>query len=138
MRKVQVLFPNKRSVFFNQGLNYCYLPKPDYAECKDNLLKAKALDPHHFDINYALGLVALKNHGYAEGRKYIREALQIQPQNPVVVFLLAWSHYKEGDIEKALPLAKQALDLSPNNARFVSFLKGIEEAQKELIKDSES
>ncbi len=138
MHKVQVLFPNERSVFFNQGLNYCYLPKPDYAQCKDNLLKAKALDPHHFNTNYALGLVTLKNHDYPEGRKYLQEALQIQLQNPVAIFLLAWSHYKEGDIEKALPLAKQALDLSPNNARFVSFLKKIEAAQKEVTKDSES
>lgn len=140
MRKVQVLFPNERSVFFNQALKFCYLPKPDYAECKDNLLKAKALDPNHFDINYALGLVALKNDGYVEGRKYLQEALQIQPKNTVVLFLLAWSHYKEGDIEKALPLAKLALDLSPktNHAKIASMLKKIEEAQKELIKDSEA
>ncbi len=137
MSEVQVLFPSEKSVFFNQGLNYCYLRKPDYAACKDNLLKAKSLDPHHFDTNYALGLVTLKNHDYAEGRKYLQKALQIQPQHPVAVFLLAWSHYKEGDMEKALPLAKQALVFSPNNARFVSFLKKIEEAQKDVIKDSE-
>ena len=58
----------------------------------------------------------------------------------MVLFLLAWSHYKDGDIEKALPLAKQALDLSPktNHEKIASMLKKIEEAQKELIKDSEA
>ena len=69
MRKVQVLFPNEKLVFFNQALNFCYLPKPDYAACKDNLLKAKALDPHNFDTNYALGLVTLKNRWLCRGKE---------------------------------------------------------------------
>lgn len=51
-----------------------------------------------------------------EGLAYLEKAWEFAPGDPALADSLAWAHYKNGDIEKALGYSKIAIEEMPNNA----------------------
>ena len=82
------------------------------------------------------GAVAGQRKDYALAANYYRRALEVQPQNPVILNDLAWMLGRTGDV-RALDYAEQAYKLAPNQPAIMDTLGVLQVEQGQVAKGTE-
>lgn len=106
--------PENADVLYARALIAEKLNKLDVLEA--DLLKI--LDKHPNDVRTlnALGYTLTdKTDRYDEADRYLQKALQLQPDEPVVIDSFGWLLYKKGLPDRALPYLKRAYEKQPEN-----------------------
>lgn len=82
------------------------------------------------------GAVAGQRKDYTQAANYYRRALEIQPQNPVILNDLAWMLGRTGDA-RAIGYAEQAYKLAPNQPAIMDTLGALQVEQGQVAKGTE-
>ncbi len=73
-----------------------------------------------------LGYIAIRGLGnYDRGIRWIEQALELDPENPSLLFSLGTASQHVGDLVKAELYLKQALDIIPDNPDYIRELKSV-------------
>lgn len=76
-------------------------------------------NPDDFDSNMQLGTYYLKKEEIGTAIPYFEKACLIRKKNPELLFLLANAHKLEGNLASAEKYFQSALELEPNNYKFI-------------------
>lgn len=91
------------------------------------LLEAVRRNPMDAFLWYQQGVFAQKNNKVSDAIKAYEQAIKLNPQHALALNNLAWLLFEqEGDLQRALKLAREALDIEPTNSAFQDTLKQIE------------
>jgi tetratricopeptide (TPR) repeat protein len=81
------------------------------------LQKALELQPGNIRVQSLLGLQFVEGSYYQEAIRFLSRAVELNPAEPTLRFLLIQAHYKNQDSVKALQLAEEALKRFPKLAQ---------------------
>lgn len=81
--------------------------------------RAHELDPSQWISAYLLGLNNLKDNKYEEAQQQLANALILRPNDPDILYSLAYASYYLKDIPVALSSIRKALSLAPTNPAIV-------------------
>jgi tetratricopeptide (TPR) repeat protein len=99
--------------YYNLGNAYSDLGKLDEASLV--FIKALKIDPDFSSAAYNLGIVQIQSEKYKDGILSLQELLKKQPDNTLVMKVLAWGYYKSGDSDGAVEVYKLILDIDIQN-----------------------
>ena len=104
--------PDNAEVLYARALIAEKLNKLDVLEA--DLLKILEKNPDDVRTLNALGYtLADKTERYEDADRYLQKALQLQPDEPVVIDSFGWLLYKKGMADRALPFLKRAYEKQP-------------------------
>jgi tetratricopeptide (TPR) repeat protein len=107
-------FPNQKELLYTRALILERINKLDLAEI--DLKKILAIDPNNFEALNALGYTLLNNSGrYVEAEKLLQKALDLEPNEAVIIDSFGWLQFKLGHLDKALKYLQQAYERQPEN-----------------------
>ena len=137
LEKARDLDPDNVKVYLYMGTYH--VSEKEYAKAIEDFLAAarkdkKAVEPLiHLSLLYSQA----ENPSYINGNlaeKYALKALELSPENPMVLDALAAAHFAKGEYDLAIAKEKEALELAPDNtflkerlAKFESTIKGTAE-----------
>jgi tetratricopeptide (TPR) repeat protein len=100
--------------YFAIGMAYFEMGK--FAEAEQWLNRAKAKDKTMTASAYNLGRIAFETGRYKDALKYFESILKRDPNNVLALKAAAYTHIRNGDIEKAAALYDKVLALVPESA----------------------
>ena len=107
-------FPNQKELLYTRALILERINKLDLAEI--DLKKILAIDPNNFEALNALGYTLLNNSGrYVEAEKLLQKALDLEPNEAVIIDSFGWLQFKLGHLDQALKYLQQAYERQPEN-----------------------
>ncbi|MFZ9609766.1 MAG: tetratricopeptide repeat protein [Methylococcales bacterium] len=107
-------FPNQKELLYTRALILERINKLDLAEI--DLKKILAIDPNNFEALNALGYTLLNNSGrYVEAEKLLQKALDLDPNEAVIIDSFGWLQFKLGHLDQALKYLQQAYERQPEN-----------------------
>jgi tetratricopeptide (TPR) repeat protein len=93
-----------------------------------------------FNVYMAVSYLAFENEApvlWGTGRWTLDKALEIKPDSPDAVLLLAWSHYRDRDLAGAISTARRVITLDPDFAKawlgLGLFLRENEDASEAVV-----
>lgn len=95
------------------GMCAAKINKPQ--EALTALTYAYRLNPHDFDVNYAIGLACFQNKEYEKAIPCLKKALVVNNDAEGLFFLLGQCYYNAHHYHECLPCFKKALDEDPQN-----------------------
>ncbi len=106
--------PNDRDLLYTRALVAERMDRLDVLE--GDLLKILAKNPDDAGALNALGYTLVdRTDRYREAEVYLHKALQLQPDEAVIIDSYGWLQYKLGDHAEALKLLQRAYDKQPEN-----------------------
>jgi len=106
--------PDSAPAYFNIGA--AYETKGDIENATANYNKAVELDPMMLDAWLALGDLNGKLKKWPEGMEALGKALEIKPDQPIVLFNYGAYAFNAGDIDVAQGAFQKLVDTDPNHA----------------------
>lgn len=104
--------PDNAEILYARALIAEKLNRLDVLE--SDLLKILEKNPDDVRTLNALGYTLTdKTERYDEADRYLQRALQLQPDEPVVIDSFGWLLYKKGMADRALPYLKRAYEKQP-------------------------
>ena len=99
----------KESILFMRGSMYEKMKKFDAAETE--FRKVLEINPKNASaLNYLGYMLADRNVRVNDAVGYIKEALEIEPNNPAYLDSLGWAYYRTGDLAQAEEYLRRAVD----------------------------
>lgn len=99
----------KESIAFMRGAMYEKMKKFDAAETE--FRKVLESNPKNASaLNYLGYMLADRNVRLPDALKYIKEAVELEPNNGAYLDSLGWAYYRTGDLPKAEEYLKRAVD----------------------------
>ncbi len=87
-----------------------------YPDAERAFLQALDRDPQHApSLNYLGYMLAERGERLGDSVKYIRRALDVEPDNPSYLDSLGWAYYKADKLDEAEAPLKRASELLPTN-----------------------
>lgn len=106
--------PDSRDLLYTRALVAERIDRLDVLE--NDLLKILAKNPDDAGALNALGYTLVdRTERYQEAEAYLQKALQLQPDEAVIIDSYGWLQYKLGNTEAALKYLRQAYDIQPEN-----------------------
>ncbi len=99
--------------YYNLGNSYRDLGKFKDAELV--LARAVQIDPSFYSAAYNLGMVQILSGEYKKGIGNLNLLLEKEPGNTLVLKVLAWGYYKNGDTFQAIAVYKKILNIDTCN-----------------------
>ncbi len=99
--------------YYNLGNSY-----RDLGKLKDSelvLARAVQIDPSFYSAAYNLGMVQIVSGEYKKGIRSLKSLLKKDPENTLVLKVLAWGYYKKGDVFNAIEIYKKVLKIDIDN-----------------------
>ena len=88
--------------------------KPEIVEA--DLKKILAVEPNNVEALNALGYTLLgKSSRYADAEKYLQKAINLEPDEAVIIDSYGWLQFKLGNTERALDYLQQAYEKQQEN-----------------------
>ncbi len=78
-------------------------------------IRALQIDPSFPSAAYNLGIVHIQSGAYKQGLDVLNDLLKRNPENTVVMKILAWGYYKKGDIHQAIEVYDSILGIDSYN-----------------------
>ncbi len=105
-------YPDNKDLLYTRALIAEQLGKLDVLE--QDLHEILKQYPDDAAALNALGYTLVeKTRRYQEAEKYLKKALSIKPDSAVIIDSYGWLKYKQGDLEQALQLIRQAYEKQP-------------------------
>ncbi len=106
--------PKNRDILYTRALMAEQLDRLDVLE--SDLLKILANDPNDAGALNALGYTLVdRTDRYAEAEVYLQKALQLKPEEAVIIDSYGWLQFKLGNTDKALSLLRKAYEKQPEH-----------------------
>ena len=106
--------PEQRDLLYTRALIAERMGK--IAVLEADLKKILRAEPENFSALNALGYTLLEQPSrYAEAERYLQKALELQPNEPVIIDSYGWLQFKLGRTDKALALLQKAYEKQPEN-----------------------
>jgi tetratricopeptide (TPR) repeat protein len=100
-------YPEQKDLLYTRALTAERINRPEILEA--DLKKILAKYPDDAEVLNALGYSLLDNADrYAEAEKYLQRALQLQPNEAVILDSFGWLQFKLGKLESALSYLERA------------------------------
>lgn len=99
--------------YYNLGNAYSDLGKPEQSSAA--FVRALQIDPSFPSAAYNLGIVEIQSGNYKNGIRVLRDLLEIEPENILVLKVLAWGYFKNDDLVGAIDIYDSILQIDPNN-----------------------
>jgi len=99
--------------YYNLGNSYMELGKLKESELV--LARAVRIDPSFYSAAYNLGIVQILSGEYKKGITSLKSLLEKQPENTLVLKVLAWGYYKNGDSSQAIEVYRKILGMDAFN-----------------------
>ncbi|KAJ3322202.1 anaphase-promoting complex subunit cdc27 [Boothiomyces sp. JEL0866] len=97
-------------------LGHEYLANEDLEASMNSFRQAMKTNARHYNAIYGLGLIELKQEKYSVAEHFFKMALEITPENTILLDVLGQSIQKEKTRnEEALALFEKALELAPEH-----------------------
>jgi tetratricopeptide (TPR) repeat protein len=115
MEDARARFPDDVSVLFETGAVYDRQKK--FAEAEKSFNDVLARDPRHSQaLNYLGYMLADRGVRLDESIKYIRRALEVEPNNPAYLDSLGWAYFKMNRLDLAEQNLRQAAADRPRDS----------------------
>ena len=101
-----------QSYYYFRGLN-------DYTAARAAFEKTRALFPNDSRILQDMSAVASTLGDYQEAVSLQQQAIELDPRNPDRLFGLGWVYLEQRQFSEARAMLDRALELEPDNARFI-------------------
>ncbi|KAJ3258732.1 hypothetical protein HK103_003326 [Boothiomyces macroporosus] len=97
-------------------LGHEYLANEDLEASMNSFRQAMRINARHYNAIYGLGLIELKQEKYPVAEHFFRMALQVTPENTILLDVLGQAIQKEKTRnDEALKLFEKALELAPEH-----------------------
>ncbi|NOQ37172.1 MAG: tetratricopeptide repeat protein [Methylococcaceae bacterium] len=117
-------WPQERDLLYARALTAEKLD--DLASLESDLLKILELDPKDTGALNALGYTLVdKTTRYDEAEKYLKQALELEPDEAVIIDSFGWLKFKQGDLPAALNYLQKAYEKMPTENEIVGHLAEI-------------
>ena len=94
----------------NEGLALILLNKRDYEKARTHLVKAEASGAAiSWRVYNSLGVISDLEKDYKQAIRYYEKALTVQPEMPLILNNMGYSHYMSGDWDSAEKYYRQAV-----------------------------
>ena len=114
LTKALVDFPDQKELLYTRALMAERVNKPEIVEA--DLKKILAVEPNNVEALNALGYTLLgKSSRYADAEKYLQKALNLEPDEAVIIDSYGWLQFKLGNAERALVYLQQAYEKQQEN-----------------------
>ncbi len=114
LTKALVDFPDQKELLYTRALMAERVNKPEIVEA--DLKKILAVEPNNVEALNALGYTLLgKSNRYADAEKYLQKALNLEPDEAVIIDSYGWLQFKLGNTERALDYLQQAYEKQQEN-----------------------
>jgi anaphase-promoting complex subunit 3 len=101
-------------------LGHEYLANEDLEASSKSFHLAVQIQPRHYNAIFGLGLIEKKQEKYLLAEHYFRTALEITPENPILLDSLASVISKHDDrMSEALQIYDKVLDIAPNQKIYI-------------------
>jgi len=105
-------YPNESGVHYFYGIS---LLKRDPKEAVEEFRRELEITPSHVGARQQIAILEIKSGNTTEAANLAREALKIQPDNPLSHAVLGRAYEYQGELEKAAFEFVTAVKLAPNN-----------------------
>ncbi|HKY69449.1 MAG TPA: tetratricopeptide repeat protein, partial [Gammaproteobacteria bacterium] len=106
-------FPQDADLLYARSLVFETLKQIENAE--QDLVTILAKNPINIEALNALGYILTEyTHRYDEASAYLQKAMDLSPNNPIILDSMGWLQYKLGHFEKAIKYLQNALAISPD------------------------
>ena len=99
--------------YYNLGNAYSDLGKLDQSSAA--FVRALQIDPTFPSAAYNLGIVQIQSGNIIKGIKVLKDLLDTEPENILVMKILAWGYFKNNDLTMSIDVYKQILHIDPVN-----------------------
>ncbi len=99
--------------YYNLGTAYSNLGMLDHSSAA--FVRALQIDPSFPSAAYNLGIVHIQSGNFKDGIKVLNDLLKLEPDNILVMKILAWGYYKYNDLIKSVEIYESILQIDPNN-----------------------
>ena len=99
--------------YYNLGNAYSELGKLDQSSAA--FVRALQIDPSFPSAAYNLGLVQIQSEDYQDGIKVLENLLKNDPENILILKVLAWGYYRNNSISRAIEVYEYVLTIDPYN-----------------------
>ena len=114
LTKALIDFPDQKELLYTRALMAERVNKPEIVE--SDLKKILAVEPNNVEALNALGYTLLgKSSRYADAEKYLQKALNLEPDEAVIIDSYGWLQFKLGNTERALDYLQQAYEKQQEN-----------------------
>ena len=114
LTKALIDFPDQKELLYTRALMAERVNKPEIVEA--DLKKILAVEPNNVEALNALGYTLLgKSSRYADAEKYLQKALNLEPDEAVIIDSYGWLQFKLGNTERALDYLQQAYEKQQEN-----------------------
>jgi tetratricopeptide (TPR) repeat protein len=106
--------PDNREMLYTRALTAEKMDNMPLVE--SDLQKILAKDPDDVGALNAMGYsLAIKTNRYEEAEKYLQRAIQLQPEDAMILDSYGWLQYKKGNLEQALHYLQKAYEKMPEH-----------------------
>lgn len=106
-------YKDDTDLLYARALNAAELRRVDILE--QDLNRILQQDPDHVDALNALGYtLADQTDRFQEAYAYIKQALELKPNNPAILDSMGWVSFRMGHFEEALKYLQKAAEISPD------------------------
>jgi len=95
--------------YYNLGNAYSDLG--NFEQSSAAFVRALQIDPSFPSASYNLGIVQIQSGNFSEGIDVLRDLLQKEPDNIIIMKVLAWGYYKNGELSKAIGVYEKILQI---------------------------
>ncbi len=99
--------------YYNLGNAYSDLGKLDQSSTA--FVRALQIDPSFPSASYNLGIVEIQSGNYKNGISVLSALLEEEPENILIMKVLAWGYIKYSDLNGAIDIYDSILQIDPNN-----------------------
>jgi len=108
-------FPKSIDLLYHQGM--LALDMNNLKLFESSLKRILQINPEHINSLNALGFIlADRTERVDEALKHLTKALQLSPDNPLVLDSLGWAHYRSGNHQQALLHLENAYQIKPTGS----------------------
>ncbi len=117
---------NNDSLYFNKSLALSWYFKDRTEGIIENMVKALEISPNDEEYLLLLGFTYLKIKNFKDARSTLTRLLRVNPNDIYAILGVATTYKETGEIEKAIEIAKTALEIEPDNKVVLEELKEYE------------